>query len=306
MVGAAYILGLSLGWLVAVVCLVALVAIIIVVRLRPTPEGVGYEVKFLLDEHQVLDGDHLLKAGFLEGFGIDATTVPDPIEVLYIETRDRDFQSQGWSNRLRIKQVRKKVRVECTHKWRTAVDEADVEGVASALERARELGIPTFGPRKWEVDWGCDKMTLSASFAKNAKGRGISSLGELTLRDALAYASSAMPDVERDWTRIGWGGEQLERAQVAGPLTFHRYMGRLDQGKGDALKVTFEIWPLPQGGSSVEYCCELSLVARGYERARTAREVARGMLGKKGILLDRDSLKTGTVLNAYLGAPRRR
>ena len=61
----------------------------------PAISGLEYEVKFLLDPNQVLDGNHLLKPEWQTFFGI--TEEPLPIDVLYLETSKRDFQEEGWN-----------------------------------------------------------------------------------------------------------------------------------------------------------------------------------------------------------------
>ena len=78
------------------------------------PEGLSCEVKFLLDPEKVLDEGQHLKQEWEQAFGI--TEEWRPIDVIYLETPDRDFQQEGWTNRLRWKSGKKKA--ERTYKKR--------------------------------------------------------------------------------------------------------------------------------------------------------------------------------------------
>ena len=70
-------------------------------RTAAVPEGLSYEVKFLLDPEQVLDGEHHLKKEWEQAFGITEEFVP--YEVMYLETPEQDFRQEGWYNRFRRK-----------------------------------------------------------------------------------------------------------------------------------------------------------------------------------------------------------
>ena len=77
-------------------------------------EGLSCEVKFLLDPEKILDGEGHLKQEWEQAFGIAEEW--RPIDVMYLETQDRDFQQEGWINRLRWKSGKKKA--ERTYKKR--------------------------------------------------------------------------------------------------------------------------------------------------------------------------------------------
>ena len=85
------------------------------------PEGLSYEVKFLINPETVLDQDHVLKEEWQQALGI--TQEYQSIEVMYLETPDRGFLSEGWINRLRRKPDKKKV--ELTYKKRYPVTGPD-------------------------------------------------------------------------------------------------------------------------------------------------------------------------------------
>jgi len=299
--------------MLVIVCVVALVVVLGLVIFRAmakkpaTPETISYELKFLLDEDAVLDEDHELKAGALSDFGFDAATVSMPIEVLYLETPERAFQRQGWSNRLRIKFIDKVVAFERNHKWRTKLSATDDAAVAAALREAGQLGLPVDDAEAWEVDWGYAQMTLSASFgdkvkksAKKVERAEVSNLSELSLEQAQWASSKTMPDIERDWSQKGWGKAQLKRTEIAGPLTFQRYRcvwGAVGKGQ----EVTFEVWPVPNDHFGVDYFCELSTTLTGYKEACALRERISTIFDGKGILPHEDALKTRAILSVYLG-----
>ena len=60
----------------------------------PGIKGLEYELKFLLDAEKVLDQDHALADGYQGLFGI--TDEPHQLDVLYLETLERDFNQEGW------------------------------------------------------------------------------------------------------------------------------------------------------------------------------------------------------------------
>ena len=93
----------------------------------------SYEVKLLLDSQKVLGDDHLLKEEWKQAFGITEDYLP--IEVMYLDTPEKDFHREGWINRLRLKSGKKKA--ERTYKKRYPVAGADL---AAACEAAKKDG----------------------------------------------------------------------------------------------------------------------------------------------------------------------
>ena len=89
------------------------------------------EVKFVLETDAVLDAEGSLTEATRELLGLDPKY--STREVAYLETASWDFFDEGWTNRIRHKEGKKKL--ELLFKKRYAVEGTDVE---SALALARE------------------------------------------------------------------------------------------------------------------------------------------------------------------------
>ena len=266
-------------------------------------DRLSYEVKFLLDPQKVLDDAHLLTEDWRQTFGI--TEDYQPIEVMYLETPEKDFLQEGWINRLRLKSGKKKV--ERTYKKRYPVSGEDI---AAALKTAEQEGfvLPEKTEKKAQkdeetakgvfeagIDWGYEKMTLSFSTEDSAKMKGHDSLTSVTDDEAKAFLLSAMPDIEADWKQSQWGITTLDRSMAVGPVRLLRAKGMLENRE-----VTVEICPVTTKDKEEEsYIVELSFKADDFEEASDGRAQLTEYLDQKGILLHEDSLKTTKILDAW-------
>ena len=268
--------------------------------------ALSYEVKLLLDSQKVLNDDHLLKEEWIQAFGITEDYLP--IEVMYLDTPEKDFLHKGWINRLRLKSGKKKA--ERTYKKRYPVAGADL---AAACEAAKKDGfiIPdksesteqTDGKEKEAadelfeagIDWGYEKMTLSLSYEDSAKLKGHDSLASMTGDEARDFLLDAMPDIEANWEQSQWGISAMERAEAAGPVRFMRAKGELE-----GLEITVEICSVTEKNSDEEsYIVELSFDADDYPAAADGKAQLMEYLDQKEILLHEDSLKTTKILDAW-------
>lgn len=260
----------------------------------------SYEVKLLLDSQKVLDDDHLLKEEWKQAFGITDDYMP--IEVMYLETSEKDFNREGWINRLRLKSGKHKV--ECTFKKRYPVTGTDI---AAACENAKKDGF--IFPDKTDkedkktedglfeagIDWGYEKMTLSLSSEDSSKLKDHESLASLTDGEAKAFLQKAMPDIEANWKQRQWGITTLERAKAVGPIRFLRAKGNLEHRD-----VTVEIWPVMNKDKNEElYIVELSFKTDDFTTAAEGKAQIIDFLDQEGILLHEDSLKTTMILDAW-------
>ena len=123
-------------------------------------KNLACEIKLLLDSEQVLGEDHQLTRSMLKAFQMDE---PRSIEVIYLDTPERDYLKAGWVSRIRVKEGKPKYTI--TYKMRYPVRDSDVDA-ALAVARADGLTLRE-SPYPAEIDWGYSKMTLS--FAANAE-----------------------------------------------------------------------------------------------------------------------------------------
>ena len=267
-------------------------------RMAPAPEGLSYEVKFLLDQKQVLDEAHLLKEEWKQELGI--TEDPVTFEVMYLETPEQEFQQAGWSNRLRRKSGKKKV--ECTCKKRYPVPEGDIAAACETAEKDgfmipdKDAGKDAADGSEAQIDWGYEQMTLSFSFENSEKVEGSDSLASFSREEARAFVRKGMPEKEADWKQKGWGLMLIDRSEAVGPVRFLRAKGTLE-----GREVTAEIWPVTEKDKNeVSYTVELSFKAETFRDAEDGRAKLTELLDGKGVLLHEDSLKTGMILDAGL------
>ncbi len=68
-------------------------------------DQVSYEVKFLLSPAKVLTDNGRGTETIANQFSLEAAYTP--IDVIYLETADRTFLSEGWVNRIRWKDGKK-------------------------------------------------------------------------------------------------------------------------------------------------------------------------------------------------------
>ena len=246
------------------------------------------EVKFLLDSDRVLTDEYLLTKDMLTLIGAE----PEyrKISAIYLETSARSFDSEGWVNRIRLKENKKKL--ERTYKKRYPLSGDDAEAVRTALARAEADGFD-FSDKavSAELDWGYSTMTLSVSTEANAKYKDYRSLSQFSTEDAVAFLKSAMPEEELNWRGAQWGSMMLDEAQILGPVETQRI-----KGSWQDTEVQVDICPMSDG-----YMTELSLKLDGLAPASALREQMRALLEEKGLLLPVDSLKTQRILDEYFG-----
>lgn len=259
------------------------------------PEGLSCEVKFLLDPEQVLDGEQHLKKEWEQALGI--TEDWRPIDVMYLETPDRDFQQEGWNNRLRWKDGKKKA--ERTYKKRYSVTDLDI---AAACEAAEKDGFRISGKSaepdgekgfEAQIDWGYEEMTLSFSLDSSAALKGHDSLASVTEAEAKDFMKSAMPEKEADWKESRWGINMIDQSKMAGPVRFLRAKGSLRDRE-----ITVEIWPVEEKKGSC--MVELSFKEKDFQAASDLKAELTAYFDEKGILLHEDSLKTKEILDNWL------
>ena len=267
------------------------------------PAKVSLEMKFLLNSDKVLKEDGFLNDETIAMLGFENEQYQQ-IDVVYLETKEKDFFTEGWINRLRQKEG--KTKFERTYKKRYSLIEQRWDEIQKGLEQAVADGFNvSSGKFSAEVDWGYSNMTLSISHENDEKHPVITTIDQFDKdRDAtLEFFGSAMPEEEDNWKGLSsWGKTTLEKTLTVGPVPFQRIRG---SWKGID-EVTIEICPIPDiETGKTTYITELAFKADisdkdGYEAAVAERERLTLILDEKGILEHRDGLKASSILNAYL------
>ena len=248
----------------------------------------SFEVKYLLDSGLVLDEEGLLTEEFTSWFSLEEYR---PIDVLYLETEDNAFLREGWINRLRWKEGKKKAERAYKKRYTADGDGADCAAllIAQAAEDGFDIASQDLEP---EFDWSYSKMTLSFTGEKSGVYADHKKLSDFNTEDAIAFMEEAMPPAEDNWKSARWGTDTLQKARIIGPLRTLRI-----KGDWEGLEITIEIWPIPMDGTDeVTYITELSFKADDMHSAAETRKRMMEYLDGKGILLHENSLKTQLVL----------
>lgn len=235
------------------------------------PDGLSFEVKFLLDSALVLDDENKLTDQVRGLFHMEDDY--RPIDVMYLDTAEREFWREGWTNRLRQKAGKEKI--ERTYKKRYPVSEGNID---VALAQAAKEG---FGEYDAQIDWGYTDMTLSVSVEDSDVHPEYPQLSQLTTDEAARFLETAMPPEEHGLSDL------LSQIQRIGPIRFWRIKGSWQ----DIEEVTVEIWP-------TLHTTELSFKAADYASASDARDRLMAFLDEEGFLLHEDALKTTALLSA--------
>jgi len=250
-----------------------------------------YEVKYLLDSSKVLNSAKNLDSTYRNLFqtGSDYTTT----NVMYLDTKDRDFNQEGWINRIRVKEDANEF--ELIFKKRYPVSGTDIKG---ALTTAKEEGFTSSDTNYTaEIDWGYSKMTLSIKCEKTKSNKDYKDLELPSKSEAIKIIKDKMPGKEEHWGYNNWGTDKIDNASKVGPLKYKKYKGTCN-----GIKVVIEIWPVKNSLTGItNYITELSFKTTSYDTASSLRSSFMNYLDKEGILIHEDSLKTQTVMDAYLG-----
>ena len=248
-------------------------------------KNLACEIKLLLDSDRVLWEDHLLTASMLKTFHME--DAPRNIEVIYLDTPERDYLKAGWVSRIRVKEGKPKYTI--TYKMRYPVQDSDVD---AALTVARADGLTLREcPYPAEIDWGYSKMTLSFAANAEVKTEKVPDLSLLTPAQAVQMAVQNLPSAVKAQASDGLESEKFKDIQVVGPVRFLRYEGAL--GKQD---VRIEVWPIPSEEGGIRYTAELSRACKNLMEAAEIRLKLIEKLDKMGILIHGDNLKTQMIL----------
>ena len=274
-----------------------------------------YEVKLNLDPASALDDELTPAQALCEAFKFKGAYKENTN--LYLETAGRDFQTNGWINRIRAKRHKERLkktllskivglldllkpaerpRVELTYKRRYKAEGNDL---GKAMQIAASEGFvvsDASSPFAAELDWGYHAMTLSFSKKVLVPDVDATDLSDLPEDEIRQIVRDNMAAEEADWAGDGWGRDLVDQTLFAGPIRYRKYLGKWKKAE-----MVLEVWPIPGEDGETSHICEISFGSNDYVQAAALRAELISILDKMQLLLHNDSLKTGTVLDAYLG-----
>lgn len=248
----------------------------------------NYEVKLLLDSDKVLNSNKELKKSYCTLFNTDKNY--KEISVLYIDTEDKAFNSEGWINRIRVKEDSSKF--ELSYKKRYTVSGGNI---TAALAKANTEGFDSSDTNyEAQIDWGYNNMTLSITRNKEVSNKGYGELELPKKSEAISILKKEMPGKEVDWKGSNWGIKLIENGKKYGEVYYKKYKGQYED-----ISYAIEVWKIVnQTTGKTEYITELSFKEDTYEAANIRRTKMMNVLDNYGILVHGDSLKTQKVLNS--------
>lgn len=266
----------------------------------PAPCKPEYEVKYLVNPDLVLNDDGTYKEEFqnlFTDFALKGTT-----RMSYYDTEDLALNQAGWTIRIRKKSNKKAQ--QCTFKRRysgtnkkNALTQKDVD---KAVEKAYKDGFHNMNEQfKYgcEIDYGYSKATLSYSYDLDIATTGKGNVDIPNQEDSIAFITANVPS---DLTL------PLEGIREHGAVELTSYSAMMD----NVVEVAVESMTIRASKDSeeLETIIEVSFKLEDYaeivdktdlELVNELRETLYNLLHDNGYLLEKDGLKTNSILERY-------
>jgi hypothetical protein len=254
------------------------------------PASPSVEVKFALRPDRVLDANHRLTAEVADFFGV--VKPPVKLRMQFLDDSTGRLHEAGWDIRLRMREGEPDLEVTYKRRYPVATDT-----LASVLAQAAVDGFDA-GEQDYEpqVEWGLTKQTVTFSRERTASPAVSGTLALPSLARSRAIVLDMLPGKLDRFRQPGWARTVLAGAHVYGPVDGMRWRG--ERGDVDD-KIDLEVWKLRTPDSREEPLVEIAFKAKDPAKAEGRRQALREHLRRQGWLLDRDVLKTDTILKRY-------
>ena len=268
----------------------------------PTPCKPEYEVKYLVNPDLALNDDGTYKEEFQNLF--TDFTLKGTTRMSYYDTEDLALNQAGWTIRIRKKSNKKAQ--QCTFKRRysgtnkkNALTQKDVD---KAVEKAYKDGFHNMNEQfKYgcEIDYGYSKATLSYSYDLDIATTGKGNVDIPNQEDSIAFITTNVPN---DLTL------PLEGIREHGAVELTSYSAMMD----NIVEVAIESMTIKatKDSEELETIIEVSFKLEDYageivegksdlELVNELRETLYNLLHDNGYLLEKDGLKTNSILERY-------
>ncbi|KAK0737156.1 hypothetical protein B0T21DRAFT_309912, partial [Apiosordaria backusii] len=261
-----------------------------------------FEIKFLLDNSQVLDPASFKPNDFLRS----ALTLPGkPIRmnVQFLDTPAKEIYNAGWSPRIR--KIEGESGYELTFKKRYPIIDDQADGAIDAIDLLTALNLAkgdgfdaTETKYDAQVEWGFEKQTLSISRKKKVKkdSVGKKEIGLPDEEESRKLLVEEIPGKFDDWSFQQWGRSLLSQAVIYGPVLAERY-----EGTWEGVEVDVEVWPLRSKDTEtgMDNIVEVSFKSDNGNEAGDKHKALGKYLAEKGWLVPHDLLKTQLIMDRY-------
>lgn len=266
----------------------------------PAPLKVGYEVKFLVDQEVVLDEDGNYIEEFqnlFTDFELKGTT-----KMSYYDTEELALNEEGWTIRIRKKSNKKAQ--QCTFKKRySGINKGEIlkqKEVDKALKNAVKDGYNTLNVDfpEAEIDYSFSNATLSFSCDIDIAETGKNNTDIPNSEESIAFIEANKPEIF---------DLPLEGIREHGAVILTSYSAMMED-----VEVAIESMTIKASKDAIdetETIIEVSFKLEDYEGEREdktdleivneLREKLRAKLNEGGYLIERNGLKTNTILERY-------
>lgn len=268
----------------------------------PAPCKSGYEVKFLVNPDLVLNEDGTYIEEFqnlFTGFALKGTT-----RMSYYDTEDLALNQAGWTIRIRKKSNKKAQ--QCTFKRRySGINKRNVltqKDVDKAVEKGYKDGFHNMNTEfkdGCEIDYGYSKATLSYSYDLDIASTGKGNVDIPNSEESIAYITANVPEIL---------DLPLDGIREHGAVELTSYSAIMD----NVVEVAVESMTIKASKDSeeLETIIEVSFKLEDYageivedktdlELVNELRDTLYAKLYDAGYLLEKDGLKTNSILERY-------
>ena len=266
----------------------------------PAPLKVGYEVKFLVDQTLVLDEEGNYVEDFknlFTDFELKGTT-----KMSYYDTEELALNEAGWTIRIRKKSNKKAQ--QCTFKKRYGgINKGEIlkqKEIDGAIKKAVKEGYNTLNVDfpEAEIDYSFSNATLSFSCDIDIAETGKNNTDIPNSEESIAFIEANKPEIF---------DLPLEGIREHGAVILTSYSAMMED-----VEVAIESMTIKASKDAVdetETIIEVSFKLEDYEGERAdktdleivneLREKLRTKLNEGGYLIERNGLKTNTILERY-------
>lgn len=262
----------------------------------------NYEVKLLMQPELVLDSHGKLKDSVISMFKID----PDPIKMAieFIDTPEEAIYKNDWNLRIRKSEGDKKFGLTYKKRYPIALTNKTDPAANIDVEVTKAHNEGFYEPFEAQVEVGYTKQTLSISYNAKASDKGYDGMDLPHAKDSRKMLEDKAPQQFNSWSASSQGagsGGPLNNAVVYGPVEAKRYVG--SWGSWPKNKFYIEVWPIrtSKDDPKLKPTVEASFKVDDVTIAMNGLRDLGILLKDKGWLLPEDSLKTGMIMNNYVG-----
>jgi hypothetical protein len=238
--------------------------------LDPLPDGISFEIKYILDPEKTVDSDGSLKPEIVELYNnalpwiggaptLSMANVNRDVVQFFIDSYNRDLFNAGWYNRIRhhVNGGKQEKDVQLTYRkrinavsGRTRMTEADAQAAYMQAKKEGTYQMAISAPGgigdNVELDWSYDSCTLTLSYStfQNsvhfpglARYENIAGARDHVLKYLPRDQLKSLNLADRPFNFAEWYEDKIENGTLFGPAYIRRYRTNGSISKEDSLRI---------------------------------------------------------------------